>query len=294
MPDILLTPRQAAVAAGVSESSARRWCDQERLAIERTPGGHRRIRLSALVKFARENGIQLDVSAALGTRGRGGKQVSLDDLLKRVYACATVGDEAGLRGLIADAVGAGNTLASVCDDLLAPVLHRVGEEWSTGALDVFQEHCTTECILDALAMAKDLLPVPDRNAPLALSCALGQDVYAVAPRMASLVTREAGFRTAHLGPNTPTFAIQAALGEFRPALLTISLSYAADESQTIRQLRTLGNCCRKHDAYLAVGGRALNDRVRRAIKADFFGDTMEHLSNFATGLHRRRAGLSAG
>lgn len=287
MTSPLITPRQAAAATGTSESSVRRWCDQGRLPFERTPGGHRRIPLAALVEFARDNGLRVAISAALGTRGRGGKPAPVTDLQKRAHGSALAGDESGLRVLIADSVGTGKTLAAVCDHLLAPVLHRLGDEWQAGAIDIHHEHRATETIIEALALAKELTPLRSERDPLAMCCALSPDVYAIAPRMAALVLREVGYRTVHLGPNAPVVTIRAALDEFRPALLTVSVSHADDRARLIEDLRALQVYCRQRGVLIAVGGRALTGPVRRAITADFFGDTMCHLSTFAASVCAR-------
>lgn len=272
----------------------RRWCDQGRLQSERTPGGHRRIPLAALIEFARDNGIHVAVSAALGMRGQGGKEALAGNLQERAYACALAGDDAGLRALVADAVGTGHTLASVCDRLLTSTLHRLGDEWSAGVIDIYQEHQATQTILETLAVAKELTPVRNERHPLALCCALSPDIYSIAPRMAALVLREVGFRTVHLGPNTPALAIRAAIGAFQPELLTVSVSHADDRQCLIEDLRGLHSFCRQHGAVIAVGGRAMTAPIRQAITADFFGDTMAHLRTFGAGVCARWTRRSTG
>ena len=47
----LLSPREVAVALGVSESSVKRWVDLGELAALRTAGGHRRITRAEAVRF---------------------------------------------------------------------------------------------------------------------------------------------------------------------------------------------------------------------------------------------------
>lgn len=51
----LLTTREAAVALGVSVSTARRWSDEGRLRTTKTSGGHRRFRLADLRDLARRS-----------------------------------------------------------------------------------------------------------------------------------------------------------------------------------------------------------------------------------------------
>lgn len=286
--DAPLTPRQAAAIVGASESSVRRWCDQERLANERTPGGHRRIRLSSLLAFARASGMPISITAAHGARGEGGKQASAVQLSARVYECAISGDELGLRRVLADSVSAGRSLAYVCDHLLAPALHRLGREWCQGRATIYQEHRATEAIGDALVSCKALVATPGARDPLALCCALSGDVYALAPRMSALVLREAGYRTALLGPDTPVDSVRQAIVDLRPALVALSASCALSNRKLVDAIGILKEHASAHGAALAVGGRALTGRVRRAVCADFFGDSMTHLRGFATGLYQRR------
>ena len=51
MPDRLLSLRKAAELLGVSVSALRRWDKSKHLTAVRTPGGHRRYRLSDIEKF---------------------------------------------------------------------------------------------------------------------------------------------------------------------------------------------------------------------------------------------------
>ena len=287
MQDTLLTPRQAAAAVGVSESSVRRWCDQGRLPGQRTAGGHRRIQLGALLEFARKSGMQVSMAAAQGARDKGGRRVSDRELLARAHHCAMVGDDIGFSRLVADTIGSGMSLATVCDRMIAPVLHLLGEQWSREEIDIYQEHRATETVLDVLARASTLVPAIAEGAPLVVCCSFDADVYAIAPRMLTLAAREAGFRPVHLGPNTPLSSICRAISDLRPALVALSVSYTADEHRLVSDIRSLKQHCESSGTALAIGGRSLDEDVRRQVTADFFGDTMEHLRSFAASLRLR-------
>ena len=285
MDSKLLTPRQAANAVGVSESSVRRWCDQGRLRGERTAGGHRRIPLASLLEFARGNGMRVAGDGLEGARNSGGRKATIEQLRARVRQYAVSGNDLGLWGLIRDLLGSGRSIASVCDDVVAPALHAIGAEWSAGRLDVFEEHRATETFRLVLANARELVEAFDESAPAALSCSLTPDLYGIAPQMVALVVREAGFRNIHLGTNTPPESAAKAITTTKPALVVISVSSVESEDEAAQAIRALKEAASDHGALLALGGRALSEGLRRRVSADFFGDTMEHLSGFA---HRVR------
>ncbi len=286
MERVVLTPRQAAAAIGVSESSLRRWCDQGRLTSERTGGGHRRIELGALIEFARRNGFRVTHSAAQRARGRGGRKIKEEELKERCYQHIVRGDDLALRELVTDWVGEGHTLAAVCDRLLAPALVRIGHEWSQGQVDIFEEHRATQIVLELLTNARELSPTPANDAPVALCAALGGDIYSVAPGMAALVLREVGWKSVGLGANTPYDSVRRAVENIQPSLIALSVSYVEDDASLLDEYEPLYRHAREQGAAVAIGGRALTPEIRRRISADFFGDTMTHLATFADGLQR--------
>jgi excisionase family DNA binding protein len=57
LTDPLLTTREVAHRLGVSMRTVQLWVDAGTLAAGRTPGGHRRIRMSAVTALAKRSGI---------------------------------------------------------------------------------------------------------------------------------------------------------------------------------------------------------------------------------------------
>ena len=55
----LVTPKQVAQAIDVSESSLKRWADEGLLLVSKTAGGHRRISITAAIRFIRERQLEL-------------------------------------------------------------------------------------------------------------------------------------------------------------------------------------------------------------------------------------------
>ena len=282
-----LTPRQAALAVGVSESSVRRWCDTGRLRGQRTAGGHRRIRESDLFAFARDNGIRVSSQGVRGARNSGGREASPAELITRARLLAISGDNRSLRQLFADYLGEGRSVARLFDQIVAPAMHSIGGAWATGNLNIYEEHRATETIRLVLASCKDIVVWPEDNAPVALSCALAPDTYCTAPLMTALVLQESGFRNLHLGANTPPSAVQNAIAAAEPALVVISVSSVTSETDTARSLQKLRDVTEQNDIALALGGRALSKDLRKKLSADFFGDTMEHLRAFANQVGKR-------
>jgi excisionase family DNA binding protein len=279
----LLTPKQAAAALGASESSLKRWCDQGALAAERTPGGHRRIRLNELLSFARETGRTLSDLAALGVSGRGGRLGAPELLAARVGEAVQRADTEALVSLTAEAFRAGTRLCEICDDWFVPALATVGQRWAEGEIAIFEERAASLATLACLARLEALLPPASEHAPLAICATPANDPYSIATAMSSLALREIGWRSLPLGAGLPTASLLDAVNARRPRLVALSVGVVEDHATFLGDYAQLRRATREHRAALVVGGRGLTPELRRQLHFDFLGETLGHLIDFARG-----------
>lgn len=277
MSSRLLTPRQAAKLVGVSESTVRRWCDAGLLRVSKTAGGHRRIERRELLEFARSQGLALISLAPMATAGRGGRLPSDAELAERFYKQAISGNERVLRDFASGLLERTGESSALCDDVIAPAMHRVGEEWSRGDLRIYREHSATQLAESALAAARFQLAQPDPDAPVAICAALQGDPYSLGPAMCSLVLQAVGFRVTLLGPDTPVGEVLQAAQDLSASLIAISVGVSPRSPDDLAQLCSQAE---EHAIRVAIGGRQLTPEIRRNINPDFFGDTMAHLESY--------------
>ena len=283
--DRFLSPRQLAVAIGVSESSLKRWADDGRLAVERTAGGHRRIPLPEAVRFIRRSGLTparpelLELPGVRVVAGATADQASAAD---RLYEALLEDRWAEARSLIMTLYLNGGGLAWLCDDVIRSALARIGELWQHDGRGVFLEHRATATCARALTELRLLLPPVGDDAPRAIGGAFEGDVYQVPSAMAGLVLAEAGYREHDFGADTPVAALVAALAHYSPQVVWLSFSVAPRSAREATEvLASLAD--ELGGGTLVIGGRGaegigLPDRgnVHR------FG-SMAELSAFARG-----------
>jgi MerR family transcriptional regulator, light-induced transcriptional regulator len=230
----LLSPKQVAASIGVSESSLKRWCDQGVVRTERTPGGHRRIRLGEVLRFLREQSQTLVRPELLGLpsgTGRGPRSIAkageaLLDALK-----AGDGDQA--RRLVFDLFLAGNGVARICEELVTPALRAVGDGWACGTVQIYQEHRACELLNRVLYELRQILPPSPPDAPLAMGGTPPGDQYRLATLMVELVLVDQGWNAVSLGSSLPYTTLAAAARIDRPALFW--LSYTVPEPLEVSQ-----------------------------------------------------------
>jgi excisionase family DNA binding protein len=271
---------------GVSVSTVKRWVDLDILPAIRTCGGHRRIRLSDVVRLARL-GLLPDVDLArLPLMVNHGVCREIAELKGELHRSLIAGDESGIRTLLAETHKAGMAAETLADELIRPAMHRLGQEWSEGQLDVMHEHRGVQACFSALCELKHLLLAhADRSGPVAVGGAPEKDPYLLPCLLAELVLIDAGWQVINLGANTPLSSFQRAVDEFRPRMLWLSISYLEDRASFLESYRRLHDAAIRHDVAVVVGGQALHDEIRSGMPYTTFGDGLKHLAAFARTLH---------
>jgi MerR family transcriptional regulator, light-induced transcriptional regulator len=255
----VLSPRVLAEAIGVSESSLKRWADEGRLAVERTSGGHRRIRRAEAVRFLREAGLRpvrpelLALPGDAGGAVRGG--VNRSAVAGLLVAALREDRAEEARSLLVGAYLDGASLPWLCDDAIRPAMEEVGRLWESGPSGILLEHRATETCGRVIAELRLLLPAAVPEAPAAVGGAFGGDLYRLPSAMAAAVLAEAGYRVHDLGPFTPVEATIAAIERYRPTLVWQSFSVPPPAGERAdRALRRIAEALR--GGTVVVGGRS--------------------------------------
>jgi DNA-binding transcriptional MerR regulator/methylmalonyl-CoA mutase cobalamin-binding subunit len=104
----------------------------------------------------------------------------------------------------------------------APLLRRIGDDWSSGALDVRHEHFASACLGDFLRMVR--APLDDRaSGPTIALATMPGERHGLGLQMAAVVLAVAGWRTLMIGVDTPVSQIAALAREASVAAVGISV-----------------------------------------------------------------------
>ena len=198
------------------------------------------------------------------------------------------GQGSEVTAIIRGAYGSGVAIEALADQVIAPVMAKVGHEWETARIDVWQEHRATQLCAAALFDLKDELEArAERNRPLAVGGAPEGDPYLLATVLAQLVLLDAGWEAVQLGPNTPLTSLTKALQELHPKLLWVSVSHLQDAAVFIGAFRDLYRAAERQGVAVVIGGQALAGNIRSVIPYTTFGDGLSHLAALARTLHPR-------
>ncbi len=282
----LLSPRDLAMAMGVSESSLKRWVDEGRITASRTAGGHRRIELSEALRYIRAAklpvarpellGISLEADGGAPATDLSGLRAALSQPDPRVARAVL------LRGFIE-----GHNLAAIADGPVRESLTDIGEAWKQGPMGIVEEHRATEAVISAFVSLRALLPDPGPLAPVAVGCGAPGDPHLLPSLLASAVLWETGYRSVNLGPDLPTESVIAALQAYHPDLLWISISAPVTRSRYEQMVRPVAEAAAGVGARLVVGGRGAVGVSSPPIAGATWTNSMTELAAFASSLKRR-------
>jgi MerR family transcriptional regulator, light-induced transcriptional regulator len=216
--DAALDLSEAARELGVHYQTAYRWVREGALRAVKV-GKSYRVRRRDLDRFVqrRESGT---APRRIHVRNWGYQIDRLHEALRR-------NDERSASDQIDRLARGGVSPAELCDDLLAPVLRRIGEEWAAGAATVADEH-------RASAMCERLLArLPARRTRVRGTAVVGTrsgEHHALPALMAAVALRWDGWRVHHLAADIPSADLAAFLERERPDLLVLSATMPAADA----------------------------------------------------------------
>ncbi len=278
-PDRLFTTRQLAHALDVSEASIKRWCDKGLIDNVRTRGGHRRLKLSAILDFLRHSGVELLRPEELGLPANlRREQLTLDQARLAAIEALESGDEAAFRRLAFGLHYGGRRLAEICDQIIAPAFHQIGLDWQHHDLEIYRERRAVEICARWLHEMRRALPAPPPGAPRAIGGAVEGDLYLLPTTMVDLVLRESGWEAESFGVSLPYSTMVIALGDLRPQVCWLSVSHVGNERGLVAGLRRVRAAAEEAGTRLfAIGGRAITQSLRDQLPGPVWCDTIGDL-----------------
>jgi methanogenic corrinoid protein MtbC1 len=256
----VLSPKELALAIGVSESSLKRWADHGLINVTRTAGGHRRIPISEAIRFIRESQATVVRPELLGfanlqpVRGN----LDADSDTNRLAKLFEEGQTKEALGLLLSLYLGGMSMAELCDGPLRAAMRHIGELWKHSDEGIAIEHRATDTCLMALNHLRMTLNPPD-GAPVALGAALSGDPYLLPTLSSAIVLMSCGFQSINLGPETPVRLLEQTALKTNAKLIWISISTTQRPGAIAEEIGAMAANLLEPRIHIVVGGRASGD-----------------------------------
>jgi MerR family transcriptional regulator, light-induced transcriptional regulator len=143
---------------------------------------------------------------------------------------------------------------TLLDQLLVPLLHRIGELWHQGELRPTHEHVASAVVRSFLGGMYHAYDTP-ASAPHLIATTPPRQRHELGALMVAAVAAGEGWRATYLGPDLPAEEIAAAATEKGAQAVALSLIYPPDDPRLADDLRRLRRLLGPSTVLLA-GGRS--------------------------------------
>ena len=263
-----VSTKQASELLGVHESSAKRWCNRGFLAFRTTPGGHRRIQVSALIDYAREAKINCVLVSFADDAGfvwagmeEARSQGRFEKLVYLMMDWTRRGESGMMVGLLDWMTQRQFGIEQILDEIMSPTMRSFGQEYAAGNLSIGDEHQMTHTIRDVLISWNMRSPrnyLGHQKGVAIVGCARGE-VHEIGALMVRLLLEESGWKVVYLGLNVPTEEFADQQVKHRASLVCISMTPPAGKAEAHTIVSLLNRMYTKdHPFRLAIGGAAVH------------------------------------
>ena len=145
------------------------------------------------------------------------------------------------------------SVETVIDQWLMPSLHRVGEAWSTGEIDVAEEHLISAAVMHRLAATFTAGRASGPRVVVGLPAGARHELPALA---LAVCLRRQNVDVVYLGADVPANSWPVVLHRFRPPAAVVGVTTLADVGAAQAAVRS---CTGAGTPHVFVGGRAAGE-----------------------------------
>ena len=179
----------------------------------------------------------------------------------------------------------------ICEQVIVPVMFRIGQLWHSGDITIAQEHIATQLLETTARKLIGLLQPPPGSRRVLLGC-FAEDEHALPLYGIALHLAEASFRTLMLGARTPPAAIRQSVQHLKPACVGLSVTLAPPPHRARELVDAYADAC--GDTPWVVGGQGsealaslVQERGGLVVPHD---DVRQTIRSIETLIARRRRG----
>lgn len=128
--------------------------------------------------------------------------------------------------------------ATLLTTVLTPLMHRLGDHWAAGEASIISGHFATVFLKQRLlSMLQAMAPMTE--APILLCACPAEELHELGLLIFAYMMQQEGWQVYYLGPNLPTSALLQGCQRLQPALVALSLTYAAKPSRCLEILHEI-------------------------------------------------------
>ncbi len=252
---------KAQVDAGMAISQAVSW--MERLTLEAGDDGH------VILPFAGEAITPAAPALVMGSRVRGCSSLQ-EELLTSLLNY----DDKAAETVLAEAFAL-YSVEQVSEEVVVPMLVRIGEMWHAGEISVTTEHFASNYLMQRLTALLRTSNNIVGGPVIWVGCAPGES-HEIGALLLTIFLRRNGYNVQYLGRNLPVEDLVAEIQRKHPAMILISAG-GLETSRTLETMTFALANVQPPRPIIGYGGRIFNEvpEMRNKIAGVYLGGTAQ-------------------
>jgi methanogenic corrinoid protein MtbC1 len=140
------------------------------------------------------------------------------------------------------------------EQLIVPLMHKIGDLWRDGVLRVNHEHMATAVVRSFLGNIRAAYETPPTAPGIVITTPIGQ-LHELGALMAAATASSEGWLVTYLGPNLPAEEIAAAAKQNQAKAIGLSIVYPGDDARMSEEMQKLRRGV-SEEVVIMVGGRS--------------------------------------
>lgn len=256
---------EAANILGVNVSTIKRWTDDGRLKCIKTAGGHRKFAISHLAEFIQENKQKTSRVNVFPVEGEKDLEISyhitkgdFKFLKNRVLGDALDCNRERIHKILNGLYLGQFPLHKIYDNLITPVMHRIGDLWEREEITITEEHFASQIIRDSIIRLQSAMQIPSKKIGTALCLNFSSELHDIALKLVDHILEIRGYKVLFSGQITPLYKLESIFEKFQPDRVYISSTVVSEISLAQLELNHLLELCENNSAEVYVGGRGMD------------------------------------
>lgn len=199
------------------------------------------------------------------------------------------GKESEATELLKDAFDNGLELKHIIEQIIIPLMERVGELWQDGEISVAQEHYISNVIESLIGyLSKSTNLKQDKNYSVLLMAPLSED-HVLPLKLASEYFKQKGWRVFYLGKSVPLKSLESILIRESIDVLVVSVTMDFNLRSAEHLISTIKRWKLDKQPIVVVGGNAFKDDsiAKDLLKADMYVQKIENLDRIISELEMK-------
>ena len=142
------------------------------------------------------------------------------------------------------------------EELISPLLIKIGELWKNGEIRIVNEHVSTAIIRKILTSLIDNNSIPQSAPTILIATPKGQ-LHELGALIIGVIASADGWNVIYMGPDLPGEEIAAAIDRLHPKIVALSIVYPSDDFTLDREMMKLKNLLNNGSRIIAGGRSAM-------------------------------------